>query len=384
MPFSNPGDPYPDYRRLREEDPVHRVAPGQWMITSYADASLLLQDGRCLHWGQDKKAFAHWPPVEKAIAKTLYSLSPGNDLPYRKQILHQLAGSHLFPEEAAMQSLGTRLLGQMRKRSDPDFIRDFAHPLTFGTISRVIGVPEEQQEALSEIVAGMEGGYLACIDAATGQSTPAGRAFVQHLRMVVADRRETPGNDLCSLLLDSSREEADQETFLLSMLILLFYAGHLNMMNFLGNALLALHQHPDVLDQLRQDPDLLRKSIDELLRYDSPLQFIMLVAGEELPAGGKIIPAGDRIMVGVGAANRDPAAFEHPDRILPGRQARHLSFGAGAFRCIGARLAQLQGYVGLNSWLQYAEDYYPEVGQVIWRTQPFVQRGPAALPLKKV
>ena len=381
-PASSPDNPYPAYRYLQEHAPVHQTATGHWLITRYADANQLLQDARCAHWGQDETAFPHLSAVERALATTLYALAPDGGRPYRKQLMHELAARSLRLEEVPMHTLATSLLRQLHGRAEVDFIRDFAHPFTFGTISRFIGIPAEQQAAFSELVAAMGGSYLACADPATGQATPQGRAFTQQLRTLIAAKQQAPDDSICAALLASSQAEADPESFVLAMLILLFYAGHQNMMNFLGNALLALHEQPAVQQQVRQHPALLSSNVDELIRYDSPLQFIMLIAREALVVGGTLIPAGSQLLIGVGAANRDPAAFAQPDQLVLGRQPRHLGFGAGAFRCIGARLAQLQGSVGLRAWFEQVASYHPLPGQTRWHTQPFVQRGPAALPLQ--
>lgn len=381
-PASSPDNPYPTYRYLREQAPVHQTATGHWLITRYADAHALLQDARCAHWGQDEASFAHLPAVERALATTLYALAPENGRPYRRQLMHQLAARSLHLEEAPMHALAQQLLGQLRGQPVVEFMRDFAHPFTFGTISRLIGVPASQQAAFSDLAGALGGSYLSCVDPATGQATPLGRDFTKQLRALLAAKQQVPDDSICAALLGSSQAEPDPESFVLAMLVLLFYAGHQNMMNFLGNALLALDGQPAVQQQVRQQPVLLRDNIDELIRYDSPLQFIMLVAREALVVSGTLLPAGSQLLVGVGAANRDPLAFAQPDQLVLGRQPRHLGFGAGAFRCIGARLAQLQGSAGLQAWFGQVASYQPVPGQTRWHTQPFVQRGPATLPLR--
>ncbi|MGH1386564.1 cytochrome P450 [Kordia sp.] len=375
-------NPYPAYKRMQEYDPVYQMPSGQWMILDYKNAQELLQSPKCLHWGQDERVFTHLPPVEKAIAKTLYTLSPGNDRPYRKQILHQLAGRSLQIDVKTMEDLANDLLTNLKGQNELEIIRDFAHPFTFGTICKIIGIPETQRKTFSDLVASMDGGYLSCIDLETGKQTTEGAAFIQQLKELIKLKKENAGNDLCSVLIESSAEEPDQEAFLLSMLILLFYAGHQNMMNFFGNAVLTLDEHPKMQEKFRENPKLLQKGVDELIRYDSPLQYIMLIAKEKISIHQKTIPAGSQLLIAVGAANRDASVFENPEELRLDRTHKHLGYGVGAFRCIGARLAQLQASVGLESWLHHISTYTPITDQISWRTHPFVQRGPATIKAK--
>ncbi len=342
----NMEDPYPAYRHMQETSPVFQIATGQWVILDYENAQQLLQGSKCLHWGQDERVFAHLPPVEKAIATTLYALSPESNRPYRKQILHQLAGRSLRIDETFIKQLSEALLSNLKNKQEIDVIKEFAHPFTFGTICRIIGIPEHQRKGFSDLVALMDGGYLGCIDLETGQQTKEGTLFIQQLRELISIKRKKPDNDLCSILLESSVDEPDQETFLIAMLILLFYAGHQNMMNFFGNALLALHEHPLIQQNFREHPELLHKGVDELIRYDSPLQYIMLIAKEDMYVRGKYITKGSQLFIGVGAANRDPKFFKAPDQLKLDREYKHLGYGVGAYRCIGARLAQLQAHIG--------------------------------------
>ncbi|MBC8757040.1 cytochrome P450 [Kordia sp. YSTF-M3] len=375
-------NPYPSYTYMQEHSPVHQLPSGQWIIFDYKNAHELLQSPKCLHWGQDERVFGNLPPMEKAIATTLYTLSPGSDRPYRKQILHQLAGRSLKIDEKSMQDLADDLLINLKGKNNIDIISDFAHPFTFGTICRIIGIPENQRETFSNLVAKMDGGYLSCIDIETGKQTIEGAAFIQQLKELIKLKQNELGNDLCSVLLESSHQEPDQEAFLISMLILLFYAGHQNMMNFFGNALLTLHEHPKMQQEFREHPKLLDKGVDELIRYDSPLQYIMLIAKEDIKIDDKHISAGSQLLISVGAANRDASVFENPEQLILDREHKHLGYGVGAFRCIGARLAQLQASTGLNSWLKHVVAYNPKLDEVSWRMHPFVQRGPASVPVK--
>ncbi|MFZ1791218.1 MAG: cytochrome P450 [Saprospiraceae bacterium] len=378
----DPANPYDYYHDLQVNNPVFQIQEGTWMITRYVDACQLLQDPRCVHWGQDLDHSSNMPDLERSIAATLFNLAPDHYAPYRKQIMHQLAAKSLSLDEEKMLQEAQLLVEKLKSKTELDFIEDFAHPFTFGIISRIIGIPENRRESLSNLVSKMDGGYLACIDNKSGHLTADGNLFIHFLQDLIALKKEQPGNDLCSALLSSSSDEKDQEVFLLSMLVLLLYAGHQNMMNFFGNAILAMHAHMEAQNQFRESEKLLEKSIDEIIRYDSPLQYIILIAKEDFYFGEHFIHKGNQLMIAVGAANRDADAFDRPDQLMPGRQPKHLGFGIGAFRCIGARLAQMEAFLGLNVWLQNTESYFPIQEQIKWRTNPYVQRGPSYLPMK--
>ena len=370
------------YHRLKNGASISQVNPYTWVISGYEDACYFLNNPNCLHWGEDLAVSANLPSLEQAIAATLHNLGPGVQFPYRKQVMHRLAARSLRLDEEKMSVDAERMIQSLKSKNEMDFIADFAHPFTFGIISRIIGFHDAQCEAVSEIVANIEGGYLSLIDYKNRSLTPEGESFVGHLRELIEEKKENSGNDLCSALLETSNDEADQEQFLISMLTLLFYAGHQNMMNFLGLAILSMHEQPRVLDTFRSDPSVLNKSIDELIRYDSPLQYIIVVAKDDFIYKDHKIKAGNQLMVAVGVANRDAAFVDNADKIIPRRQPKHLGFGVGAFRCIGARLAHLESFLGLNTWLQHTVSYTPILEDVRWRTVPMVQRGPGYLPVR--
>ena len=196
----NMEDSYPAYRHMQETSLVFQIATGQWVILDYENAQELLQSPKCLHWGQDERVFTHLPYLEKAIATTLYALSPESNRPYRKQILHQLAGRSLRIDETFIKQLAEALLSNLKNKQEIDVIKEFAHPFTFGTICRIIGIPEHQHKGFSDLVARMYGGYLACIDLETGQQTKEGTVFIQQLRELISIKRKKPDNDLCSIL----------------------------------------------------------------------------------------------------------------------------------------------------------------------------------------
>lgn len=373
-------DPYPLYRQLREKSPVFRVSAMQWLITGYAEAVALLQHPACSHWGQDPETQTLLFSRQGAMSKTLFAFSPESGLPYRKSVLHALAAKNLRFQTDTMLHHADELLSQLKEKEEIDFIADYAHPYTFGTISRIIGIPEAEIGRLTKIAELLHGRYLEFI--VTPPSSGPGQEFLAYLRMVIVAKKNDPDDDLCSELIAVAAKEGESDHFIESMLILLFYAGHDNMMNFLGNAVIALHSQFGIQSVLRQHPEKVSGCIDELLRYDSPVQFFLLFARDNIQLSGKTIPAGSQILISVGAANRDPSAFPAPDKILPERKPAHLSYGTGAYRCIGARLAQMEASTALTRFMEKTAAYAPVTEGVRWRTYPYMQRGPGLLKLK--
>ena len=374
-------DPYPWYLWMQKHQPACRIGDGGWIITRHETAEALLNDPRCAHWGQDPDAYKFLSPLERSIAQTLHALAPGQDPAYRRQIMHQLAAASVQMEEQAMTAQADSILQGLRGSTRIDFVRQFAHPFTFGTISRILGLPDDEAASFSALVSRMEGGYLGMIsaEAQNGNSNSLAQQFVATLRRLVECKRREPGDDLCSAILATAPAGKIDEPLTLSLLTLMLYAGHENMMNFLGNSVLALAGRTVEASLLGGSLPFALQSVDELIRFDSPLQYIVLQTREAMEIHGESIPAGSRLMIAVGAANRDPRMYQHADQLDLNRRPRHLGFGVGTFRCIGARLAQLQGAVGLHRFFAAIRSYQP--GRVIWSRMP-VQRGPAELPME--
>ncbi|CAL1517707.1 cytochrome P450 [Chitinophaga sp. MM2321] len=380
-PMAIPADnPYPLYRQMQQKDRIERISSMQWVITGYEEAVALLQHPSCSHWGQDPETQTALFSGQGAMGKTLFAFSPESGLPYRKNVLHALAAKNLRFQSDAMLQQADKLLTALREQDVIDFMADYAHPYTFETISRIIGVPAGDIDKLTALAGMLHGKYLQYI--VTPPTSGPALEFMEYIRSIVVYKRKHPDDDLCSALIDVAKQEKEDDSFIESMLLLLFYAGHDNMMNFLGNAVVALDQHPKTQAVLRSQPAKISGCIDELLRYDSPVQFFLLFAKDNIKLSKKTIPAGSQVLVCVGAANRDPKAFPDPDDILLDRKPAHLSYGAGAYRCIGARLAQLQASTGLTQFIAATEAYTPLQDGTRWRTYPYLQRGPDSLKLQ--
>jgi cytochrome P450 len=203
------------------------------------------------------------------------------------------------------------------------------------------------------------------------------------MRGIVAERRKAPGEDLISGLIEAQEErDALSEAELVSTSLLLLIAGHETTTNLIGNGLLALLRHPDQLERLRAEPALLENAIEELLRYDSPVQATVRIAIEDVEMGGVVIPKGAAVLPLLGAANRDPAEFAEPDRLdLARENVRHLSFGLGTHFCLGAGLARLEARLAFRGLIERFPRIQLATDAPEYRPNPFL-RGLRSLPVR--
>lgn len=372
----NNKNPYKDYKKLREKTPLYRISPMRWMIMKYEDAISLMQNPSVSHWGQDTETQnALFGRQKSMISKTMYAYAPEIDSPYRKNVLHGLAARNLKFEKDEMRTSAEKFLKECVKKGKFDFINDFAHQYTFETISRIIGIPEEDIAELTAIVSKLNNGYLKLINNLE-TSDPAEQDFILFLRKFIQKKEKSLDKDLASALVESCKATNENSDFALCLLIFLFYAGHDNMMNFLGNGFLSLYNNPHIFNELKGKPHLIQNSIDELLRYDSPVQFFTMYTKNDIIIRDIKISAGCQLLVCAGSANRDPDKFQNPDEIKIDRSPQHLSYGFGAYRCIGARLAQLQSATAFEVLIEILNIEDLKISNPVWKNEQYIQRGP--------
>jgi cytochrome P450 len=210
----------------------------------------------------------------------------------------------------------------------------------------------------------------------------AGTLLFAYVHDLIERRRSSPGDDLISALIAAEEEgERLTEMELVTTVLLLLIAGHETTMNLIGNGMLALAQHPDQLERLRHEPSRARRAVDEMLRFDAPVQFTQRIATEAVELGGMTIGRGEHIAVMIGAANHDPAMFDDPDSfdVARGKAQHHLSFGGGIHHCIGAALARTEGEVAIRALLRRGSRI--ELAGEPVRRPSFTLRGLTSLPL---
>ena len=303
-------DPYPFYRRLRETDPVHLSPIGFWILTRYDDCVTSLRDPR---FGRD--GF-------EAVLAAQYGEEAG---------AQRLPRSMLFrdpPDHTRLRSLVNRA---------------FTPRVIEGMRSQIQGVVDDlrdrvERQGSSDIIRSLDAIAIPSDPSIVERGRVGRRGIADYFRALLPERRRHPSRDLLSSLL-AVEEQGDRltEGELLATCVLLFIAGHETTVNLIGNGLLALLRHPAELDRLRREPDLIGSAVEELLRYDGPVQRTARITNAEVEMGGKTIPPGVFVVTVIGAANRDPAQFPDPDRLDIARaDNRHIAFGLGIHFCLGA------------------------------------------------
>ncbi|MFI7607346.1 cytochrome P450 [Micromonospora sp. NPDC049366] len=350
-------DPYPTYERLRAHGPVVEAGPVFYVVTGYAEADELLRDPR-LGVMDDAIRDGLWPGWRDSPAVTSISRSMLRTNPPDHSRMRRLAAGAFSPRRiAGMRDVVTaqaqELVDAMVERGDRgeplDFLADFAYPLPVGVICALLGVPAQDRPLFRRWAADLTGVLEPEITPDELAVADRGAAELRdYFTDLVRARRRAPADDLTSALVqvhdaDGERLSGDE---LLANLVVLLVAGFETTTNLLGNGLVVLLAHPREADALRGHPDLAPAYVEELLRYDSPVQLTTRMTTEPVRCGGLDLPAGSWALLLLGAANRDPRRYPEPARFDPWRaQAQPLSFGAGPHYCLGAGLARLEAQV---------------------------------------
>jgi cytochrome P450 len=358
-------NPYAQYARLREEAPVHQSPLGPWTLTRYDDVSRLLRDPSLsvvdANASTDRRADL-FEAVETERARrgsrAILNLDPPDHTRIRRLVSKAFTPSRIDALVPRIEHLVNELLDALVEQSaggEPvDLIRGLAFPLPFAVISEMLGMPETDRDQLRDwshtIVKFLEPMVLP-------EELPgliaAGDRMDEHISDAIAWKRANPADDLLSALI-AVEEEGDvlSEDELLDQVRLLYIAGHETTVNLIGNGTLALLRHRDQLELLHHDPTLIVNAIDELLRYDSPVQFSRRITLADMDIAGHRIEQGSFVFTLLGAANRDSAHFGPTvDQLdLRRRDApHHLSFGGGIHHCLGAVLARTEGRIAIGA-----------------------------------
>ena len=382
-------DPYPVYAALRERDPVHRSAlMNAWMFTRHADIDTILRDHRRFSNDPRKGSLSSRQraglPADEEF--TMLFLDPPDHKRLRALVNKAFTPKAVNALEPHIRSLLGSLLDEIDDPAGFDLMQAVAQPLPVIVIAEMLGVPPEDR-AQFKIWSDQRARTLEpSIDARErALADAANKSLNNYFRPIIEERRADPKDDIVSALAQAE-EEGDRLTELemLNMLRLLLIAGNETTTNLIGNGVLALLRHPDQLQRLRDDPSLIPLAVDELLRFDSPVQTDFRRALEDCEVNGFPLKKRDNIVLLLGAANRDPEVFDHPDRLDVGRGDRsHLSFGRGIHHCIGAPLARLEGRVVLETLLERFSQISLRDRQPRFRNS-IVLRGLESLPVRCV
>lgn len=358
-------DPFPTYARLREEAPIHRTTlpdgRGLWLVTRYDDVLAALKDERFVkNWRTaltPEQRAAH-PMQESPFGAEMLSLD-GPDHARLRALVHK-AFTVPFVERlrGRIQQIADRLIDAVEARGHMDLMEDYAFPLPILVIAEMLGAPDADRERIREWSSAM-----VSIGNKTKEQIRELRAkmeaFVGYVRALCEARRSAPGDDLISGLVQAEEQgERLSPPELVAMVALLLVAGHETTVNLLGNGMLALFEFPEQRAKLQQDPSLVRAAVEEMLRYNGPLETATSrFAREDLEFCGAHIPRGELVVVSLTSANRDRLRFEAPDQFdIMRENNRHLAFGYGAHYCVGAPLARMEGQIGIATLLRRLPD----------------------------
>ncbi|TLS40365.1 cytochrome P450 [Streptomyces montanus] len=396
-------NPYPAYAWLREHAPVHRTklpsGVEAWLVTRYADAKQALADARLsknpAH--HDEPAHAKGktgiPGERKAELMThLLNIDPPDHTRLRRLVAQAFTPRRVAAFAPRVQELADHLIDQFAHKGSADLIHEFAFPLPIYAICDLLGVPREDQDDFRDWAGmmirhggGPRGGVARSVKKMRGYL-----AELIHRKRAALPEEPTPGEDLISgLIRASDHGEHLSENEAAAMAFILLFAGFETTVNLVGNGTYALLTHPEQRQRLQQslavgDTDLLATGVEELLRYDGPVELATWrFATEAVTIGGQRIEVGDPVLVVLAAADRDPGRFDAPDTLDLGRRDnQHLGYGHGIHYCLGAPLARLEGRTALATLLTRLPDLQLAVDStdLRWRGG-LIMRGLRTLPV---
>ena len=385
-------NPYPMYARLRAEDPVHWSALMEaWVLTRYDDVAAVLTDSR---FSADRRRARNRFADEIARreeefgpfgrTRTMLTSDPPEHTRLRRLVSKAFTPRMVEGLRPRIQEIVDELLDAAAQNGRMDVIRDLAYPLPVIVIAEMLGVPPEHRDQFkhwSDEIVGVLGGPLVPQETLE-RSRVAVHDLAEYLSGVIVERRREPREDLVSALI--AAEEQGQilsEDEMLATAMLLLVAGNETTTNLIGNGMLSLLRNPDEMERLCADPSQVPTAVEELLRYDGPVQATGRVAMEDLEIGGQKVTKGQAVLTVLGAANRDPAQFGKPDELDLDRQPNeHVAFGDGIHFCLGAPLARAEGQIAFETLLRRFAHPRLETDNLQWGGS-FILRGLRSLPI---
>jgi cytochrome P450 len=386
--YSNRANPYPLWAKLRQtpvcfqEDGPDEA--GTYVVSTYREIEALLHDPRISSDMRNRVQTDGQPRTTTEPYQFITLDPPEHDR------LRGLAMRHFGPPERPeyleqlrpeILRIVTTLLDQMRGQRQIDFVERFAYPLPVTVICRILGVPLEDEPQFHVWTSSIADSIGEQTEEKRRQRDQAFKDLNQYMAGLVERHRKQPGDNLLSgLATDTDSQGRMADPFLIATATLLLFAGHETTVNLLGNGMLTLIRHPAILEQLRNVPDLIPATVEELLRYEPPVQFLPdRTTLDEIALAGTIIPKGVLLTLALAAGNRDPARFPDPDRFDPERRDnQHLGFGGGIHSCFGAPLARKEAQIALTELVRRLVQPRLVVDPPPYRPSPLL-RGPEHL-----
>jgi cytochrome P450 len=386
-------DPHPQYRRLRERDPVHRsFIAGGWALSRFHDVEAVLRDPR---FSSDDRSWSRFERIrrrnvkagvweEEGFKPSLLRLDPPDHTRLRRLVTKAFTPRAIAALEPRVEKLVSELLDAAASAGALDVIRDLAYPLPVIVIAELLGVPSSDLARFKhwsdELVRSIGVSTLDDLRRARRASEELAAYFAG----IAEERRREPREDLISALLVA--EEAGEQLSMdevFSTCTLLLVAGNETTTNLIGNGVVALLRHPQELARLREDPACIGNAVEEMLRFDGPVQLTSRFPLEDVEwPSGHTFRKGQQVLLMIAAANRDPEANPDPERFDVARpEVRHLAFGHGAHFCLGAALARLEARHAVGALVGRFPGLRGDTDRLEWGDNTIL-RGPRSLPVR--
>jgi pimeloyl-[acyl-carrier protein] synthase len=384
-------DPYPHYHAIREQDPVHWTFLSVWLMTRYADVVTVLKDARFSADPRNWEGYARRylrggepGPLARFHSKWLLGIDPPDHTRLRGLANRAFTPQAVERMRVRIQQFVDELFDRVEPAGRMDVIADLAYPLPLLVIADLLGVPRDHCDRLKTWSYDLNPSFdpLMPLDVFERVNDVV-REMTEYFSDLIRRRREQPGDDLLSGLI-AARDQNDRlsEEELLATVVLLFWAGHETTVNLLGNGILSLLRHPEAIEEVRANPSLATSAVEEMLRFESPVQLTYRMALQDVEWSGRTIRRGQQVVLALGAANRDPAEFPDPDRFdVARRDSRHVAFSHGIHFCLGAALARVQAQLAVRSLVARLDGLTLAAEHLEWNPNILV-RGLKALPVQ--
>ncbi|MGV9774571.1 cytochrome P450 family protein [Streptosporangium sp. NPDC003464] len=384
-------DPHSTYSALRDRGPVHPIdfPPGTdaFLVVDYEHGRKALNDPRL------SMNPARWPELfpmifgqgNPVLAHNMLNSDPPDHTRLRRLVSRAFTPRRTESLRPRVQEITDELVDAMAARGHADLLGDFAFPLPITVICELLGVPVDDRDAFGDWSTSLITPPLD--EEQARHRAEANDAMRAYFGRIIAERRARPRDDMVSAMV-AARDEEDllSEEEVLSTLTLLLIAGHETTVNLIGNGMLALLTHPGQLALLRERPGLLPSAIEEFLRYDGPVERASFrFSTDDMEIAGVPVPKGSLVHVCLGAAGRDPGAFDDPDTLdITRADNRHVAFGHGIHFCLGAPLARLEAQIAFETLLRRLPDLALACppGEIAWHRNGSLIRGLRALPVR--
>ncbi|MHC4993067.1 MAG: cytochrome P450, partial [Planctomycetota bacterium] len=357
-------DPHTYYHQLRAEDPVHwNELWGGWILTRYDDVVEVLRDSE--RFSSDRMAYLaqelseqdrqRFAPIFDVLSQWMVFRDPPDHTRLRRLLNTRFTPRAVEQYRPRVRSIVKNLLDEIEPRGGMELVHEFSYLVPLTVILELLGAPELDRDLIKEWSEQLGVFFFLRADEPRRREIACEgvNALVEYLKPLVAARRKQPTLDLISALVAAEDQGDLTEQEVISTCILLVFGGHETTMNLINNGTLALIRHPDQWRRLHEEPELGELAVEELLRYDGSVKATVRWAKQECEVGGKVVRPGDKLLVALSAANRDPAQFPDPDALDITRDPNpHVAFAHGIHVCLGAPLARLEAQEAFSGLTQ--------------------------------